>query len=58
MIRYDFALAVIPAAFVVSLFISTAVDLNPVQALVPAALVGILVIVDVCYRNPPTRDDA
>jgi hypothetical protein len=53
--RYDLALGVIPFAFIGSVVASATADLSLTQALVPATLVGILVIVDVCYRNPPTE---
>jgi hypothetical protein len=51
--RYDLVLGVIPITFVVSIVVSAATGLSVVYALAPAALVGILVIVDACYLNPP-----
>jgi hypothetical protein len=51
--RYDLALGIIPVAFVVSIAVSAATGLRLIHALAPAALVGILVIVDACYLNPP-----
>lgn len=53
--RYDLALGLIPFAFIGSVVASATAELSLVQALVPTALVGILVIVDVCYRHPPTE---
>lgn len=53
--RYDLALGLVPFAFVGSVVASAAADPSLIQALAPTALVGILVIVDVCYRNPPTE---
>ncbi|WP_255169240.1 hypothetical protein [Natrononativus amylolyticus] len=56
--RYDFALAVIPLAFVVAVVAATALNLTVIQALVPAAVIGIIVIVDACYLNPPVEPDS
>ena len=56
--RYDFALAVIPMAFVVAVVAATALNLTVIQALVPAAVIGIIVIVDACYLNPPIESDS
>jgi len=52
--RYDIVLAVIPAAFVVAVFVSVVFSV-PLRAVLPAgSLVGGLALVDGLYRNPPT----
>ncbi|WP_306057971.1 hypothetical protein [Natronococcus wangiae] len=55
--RYDLALGLIPTALVGSLVVSVTTDLRLVRTLVPAALVGIAVIADVCYLNPPVDEE-
>ncbi len=53
--RYDVALVLIPLAFAVALLGAYALGAGLVTAIVPPTLVALLVIVDVCYRNPPTE---
>ncbi|MDJ1432935.1 hypothetical protein [Halostagnicola sp. A-GB9-2] len=55
--RYDLALGIIPIAFAVAL-VAAFVLAVPVQyALLPAAVVGAVVVVDACYLNPPVDPD-
>jgi hypothetical protein len=51
--RYDLALGLVPIAFAVALVAAGALGIPVVYALAPAAVVGIGVIADVCYLNPP-----
>lgn len=51
--RYDLALGVIPVAFVVALVAANVVAVSMLQALFLASLVGIAVLIDVLYLNPP-----
>ncbi|ELZ07003.1 hypothetical protein [Natrialba aegyptia] len=51
--RYDFVLGIIPIAFAVALVVATVTNAPVTQPLAVAALVGIVAIVDACYRNPP-----
>ncbi|ELY53721.1 hypothetical protein C492_17223 [Natronococcus jeotgali DSM 18795] len=55
--RYDLALGLIPLAFAGSAIASAATEPGLEQSLVPAALVGILAIVDACSLNPPIDAD-
>lgn len=55
--RYDLELGVILFAFVVSVTVSIVADSSLVQALAPAAVVGIIVIIDACYLNPPINEE-
>ncbi|WP_255192877.1 hypothetical protein [Natronobeatus ordinarius] len=54
--RYDVALALIPLAFAVALLGAYALGAGLLTAIVPSTLVALFVIVDVCYRNPPTEE--
>ncbi|EMA46477.1 hypothetical protein [Halobiforma nitratireducens] len=51
--RYDFLLWIVPAAFAVALVVATVASVSVSQALIVAAAIGVLVIVDACYLNPP-----
>lgn len=51
--RYDLALGIIPIAFVIALVTANAFGIAVPYALVGAAIVGVGIIVDVCYLNPP-----
>ncbi|MFC4437536.1 MULTISPECIES: hypothetical protein [Natrialbaceae] len=55
--RYDLELGLILLAFVVSAIVSIVADPSLEQTLVPAAVVGILVIIDACYLNPPINEE-
>lgn len=55
--RYDLELGLILLAFVVSVIVSIVADPSLEQTLVPAAVVGILVIIDACYLNPPINEE-
>ncbi|WP_293031269.1 hypothetical protein [Natronococcus sp.] len=55
--RYDLALGLIPVAIVASVVTSTVTGLGLEQSLVPVALVGVFVIADACYLNPPIDTD-
>ncbi|APW97184.1 hypothetical protein CHINAEXTREME_05100 [Halobiforma lacisalsi AJ5] len=52
--RYDLLLGIVPVAFAVALVVAGVASLSMAQALLVAATIGVLVIVDACYRNPPT----
>lgn len=52
--RYDLVLAVIPAAFLVALFVSIAFSVPLRSVLVGSALFCTLVVADGLYLNPPT----
>ncbi|AGB35973.1 hypothetical protein [Natronococcus occultus] len=51
--RYDLALGGIPIAFVIALVAANVLGISVPYALAAAAIVGVGVIVDVCYLNPP-----
>ena len=51
--RYDLLLGIVPVAFAVALVVASVLDLSIAQAMVFAAAVGVLVIIDACYLNPP-----
>ncbi|WP_293031430.1 hypothetical protein [Natronococcus sp.] len=51
--RYDLALGGIPIAFVIALVAASTFGVPVPYALAPAAVVGVGVIADVCYLNPP-----
>ncbi|WP_436346516.1 hypothetical protein [Natronorubrum sp. FCH18a] len=51
--RYDLLLGSIPVAFAVALVVATISSVSLVEAMLVAAFVGVVVIVDACYRNPP-----
>ncbi|MCU4925842.1 hypothetical protein OB905_07575 [Halobacteria archaeon AArc-dxtr1] len=53
--RYDLLLAIVPAAFAVSLVATAVLGVSVQQALVVASTVGVFAIVDACYRNPPVE---
>jgi hypothetical protein len=56
--RYDLALWAIPTAFAVALAMSSVVGISQHAALVGAALLGVLVLVDVIALNPPVEPSA
>lgn len=51
--RYDLVLAVIPAAFLAASLLGAALPVGPREAMVGAALVGALVLVDALFVHPP-----
>lgn len=51
--RYDFVLGIVPIVFAVALVAANAMAVSLVEALVPAALAGVLVVADALYLNPP-----
>ncbi|SDR28908.1 hypothetical protein [Natronobacterium texcoconense] len=51
--RYDLLLGVVPVAFAVALVVATVANVSMVQAMLVAATIGVFVIVDACYLNPP-----
>ncbi|TYL39807.1 hypothetical protein CV102_05855 [Natronococcus pandeyae] len=51
--RYDFVLGIIPIAFVVALSAASVLSLPIMHALLIAAIIGVITIVDACYLNPP-----
>lgn len=51
--RYDLLLGIVPLAFAVALVVAQVLSVSVVQAMFVAAAIGVLVIVDACYRNPP-----
>ncbi|NKE38005.1 hypothetical protein GWG54_19860 [Natronococcus sp. JC468] len=51
--RYDLALGTIPIAFVIALVAAAAFGVPAPYALAGAAIVGVGIVVDVCYLNPP-----
>ena len=56
--RYDFLLAVVPVAFAVALVAASVTSVSLVQTMFVAALIGIFVVVEACYRNPPIDQGA
>lgn len=53
--RYDLALWLIPLAFILAIILGTALDLSVRTMLVSAALVGVVVLADALYLNPPIK---
>lgn len=53
--RYDLALGLIPLAFVLAMTLGTVLGLSVQATLVSAALVGVVVLVDALYLNPPVE---
>ncbi|MEY7849334.1 hypothetical protein AB7C87_09055 [Natrarchaeobius sp. A-rgal3] len=53
--RYDFLLAIVPIAFAVALVGASVLGVSLEATMVVAAVVGMVVIVDACYLNPPTE---
>ncbi|ELY36493.1 hypothetical protein [Natronorubrum tibetense] len=51
--RYDILLLVVPVAFAVALVAASISSVSLVQAMLVAAVVGVAVVVDACYWNPP-----
>ena len=51
--RYDLLLGVVPVAFAVALVVASVLSVSLVEAMFVAATIGVLVIVDACYFNPP-----
>ncbi|QFU81993.1 hypothetical protein [Natronorubrum aibiense] len=51
--RYDLLLAIVPVAFAVALVTAIALGVSIGQTLLIAAIVGVFVIADACYLNPP-----
>ncbi|MXV62891.1 hypothetical protein GS429_12600 [Natronorubrum sp. JWXQ-INN-674] len=52
--RYDFLLGIVPVAFAVALVAAHVLGVSMAQAMLVAAIIGVFVVVDACYRNPPT----
>ncbi|WP_235019789.1 hypothetical protein [Natrialba sp. INN-245] len=52
--RYDLLLAIVPVVFAVALVGAGVFGVSLEAAMVVAAIVGVVVIVDACYLNPPT----
>ena len=55
--RYDLVLAAVPVAFTVALVVAYVVGVALYWTLVPAAVVGIVAIVDAVYLHPPVDQD-
>lgn len=53
--RYDLVLGIIPAAFGLAAVAGSALGLDAHEALLGAALVGVFVLVDALYLNPPAN---
>lgn len=53
--RYDLALGLIPLAFVLAMTLGMVLGLSVQVMLVSAALVGVGVLVDALYLNPPVE---
>ena len=51
--RYDLLLAIVPVAFAVALVAASVLGISMVQAMLIAAPIGVFVIIDACYLNPP-----
>ncbi|ELY55917.1 hypothetical protein [Natronolimnohabitans innermongolicus] len=51
--RYDFLLVIVPIAFAVALVAAYVLSVSIVQAMGVAAAIGVLVVIDACYLNPP-----
>lgn len=56
--RYDLALWAIPTAFLLALMVGSVLGISTHAALVGAALLGLLVLVDVIALNPPVEPPA
>lgn len=56
--RYDLALWAIPTAFILALLAGSVLEISRHAALVGAALLGVLVVVDVIALNPPVEPSA
>ena len=55
--RYDLALGIVPSAFAVALVAASVLGIPVQYALLPAAIVGAMVVGDVYYLNPPVDPD-
>ncbi|MDQ2050846.1 hypothetical protein RBH26_10160 [Natronolimnohabitans sp. A-GB9] len=51
--RYDLLLGIIPVVFAVALVVAHVLSVSVVQAMFVAAAIGVLVVIDACYLNPP-----
>lgn len=51
--RYDLLLWSVPVVFAVALVAAHVLSVSVVQAMFVAATIGIFVVVDACYLNPP-----
>lgn len=51
--RYDLVLAIIPSAFVLSLLVGVLLSAPMELTLLPAAMVGTVVLADALFLNPP-----
>lgn len=56
--RYDLALWAIPTAFLLAFLAGSVLGISQHAALVGAALLGVLVVVDVIALNPPVEPSA
>ena len=56
--RYDLALWAIPTAFLLAFLMGSMLGISTHAALVGAALLGLLVLVDVIALNPPVEPSA
>ncbi|NGM70097.1 hypothetical protein G6M89_13955 [Natronolimnobius sp. AArcel1] len=54
---YDFLLGIVPVAFAGALVTANLTSVSQIQMLAVAAAVGVLVIIDACYRNPPVEQE-
>lgn len=54
--RYDYVLAVIPVAFVLAAVFHVIAGVSLQLTLLPTSLVGILLLIDVVFLNPPITE--
>ena len=51
--RYDLLLGIVPIVFTVALVTAHVLSMSVVRTLFVAAAIGVLVVIDACYLNPP-----
>lgn len=51
--RYDLQLGLIPVAFAIALTVASTTSVAVTQSMLIAAAIGVFVVIDACYRNPP-----
>lgn len=54
--RYDLLLSIIPATFLLATVVATLFSTSIQRSFLAASVVGVLVLFDGLFRNPPTGD--
>ena len=54
--RYDLLLALVPLAFVLALLVHVVAGVSMLTAVAGGAVIGLVVLVDALFVNPPTAD--